>query len=214
VLKLVATLVLLYLRESAPQGDWRVVLVFARRSLDVPLPTALRSLGADERLQRVYLEELRLEEDAALGLSLARLVVEEEQSFVEQARRLVERTREQLPQGEERRRALELIETTIVYKLQYSREEIRAMFTMDELEQTRYIQDLKAEVRREAEREAGLAARLSLVLRQLTKQVGALEPEVSERISSLTDARLDALAEALLDFDCAVDLYNWLDSRS
>jgi predicted transposase/invertase (TIGR01784 family) len=208
------TEVLLYLRESAPQGDWRVVLVFARRSLDVPLPAALRSLGADARVQRVYLEELSLPEDAPLGLSLARLVVEDEETFPQQARRLIERTREQMPEGEGRRRALEFIEIMIVYKLQYSPEEIRAMFTMDELEQTPYMQGRKAEIRREAEREAERRKALSLVLRLLTRQVGALEAEVVERISQIPDARLDELAEALLDFEAAADLQQWLDSQA
>ncbi|BAC88300.1 DUF2887 domain-containing protein [Gloeobacter violaceus] len=199
------TELLLYLRGSAPQGDWRAVLIFAGRNLDVDVPTALLDLAGGPRFERVYLDELAVAEDGPLGLSLVGLVVEDVRTFPGRARQLLERTREQLPPGEARRRALEFIETIIVYKLRYGPEEIRAMFTLDELEQTPYVQGIKAE--------AGHEARLSLVLRQLHRRVGALEPGVVERIGGLADGQIDALAEALLEFRCAADLQSWLDSR-
>ncbi|UFP94765.1 DUF2887 domain-containing protein [Gloeobacter morelensis] len=203
------TELLLYMRGSAPEGDWRAVLIFAGRHLDVEVPATLSGWAADVRFGRVYLDELVVEEDSPLGLSLVRLVVEQERTFPARARRLLERTRERLPAGEARQRALELIETIIVYKLRYGPEALRAMFTLDELENTPYVQGLKAQARREAGREA----RLSLVLRQLDRRVGVLEPGMIERIGRLPDERLDALAEALLDFGSAADLQSWLDSQ-
>lgn len=144
-----------------------------------------------------------------MGLSLVGLVVEEERTLPGRAGRLLERACRQLPAGETRRQVLELIETIIVYKLRYGPEELRAMFTLDELENTPYVQGLKAEARHKAEREKAL----SLILRQLARQVGALAPEVSEHIDKLSDSQLDALAEALLGFGSAADLQSWLDRQ-
>jgi predicted transposase/invertase (TIGR01784 family) len=186
---------LLYMRQGAPQGDWRAVIVFAHRTLDVRVPPALSTLAADGRFQRVYLNELVIDENASLGLSLMRLVVEQEGIFPERARRLLERAREQFPVGEARRQALEFIETIIVYKLQYSLKEIRAMFSLNELKQTSYVQGLiaeaKAEARREAERET--------LLRLLHEKFGALPEALTQRIAAVQDEQqLAQLSVAVL----------------
>jgi hypothetical protein len=41
--------------------------------------------------------------------------------------------------------------------------------------------------------------------------VGAIAPEVISRIQSLSLAQIDALAEALLDFEQLADLHIWLE---
>lgn len=186
------TEVLLYLRESAPQGDWRAVLIFPGPAQDTEVPAALSSLAADERFVRVYLDEVAFEEDSPLGVSLVGLVVEEIGTFPGRATRLIKRTREQLPAGEVRRRALEFIETIIVYKLQYGPEEVRAMFTMDELEQTPYVQGLMAEARREAKRET--------LLQLLHQKFGSLDSELVQRITAVQDEhQLSQLAITVLN---------------
>jgi Domain of unknown function (DUF4351) len=50
----------------------------------------------------------------------------------------------------------------------------------------------------------------SLVLRQLTKQVGELPAEVRDRIDQLAIAQVEALGEALLEFTTLADLEGWL----
>ena len=50
-----------------------------------------------------------------------------------------------------------------------------------------------------------------LVLRQLRKRFGSLEPETEARMGELSAERLDQLAEALLDFHSLSDLTAWLD---
>jgi hypothetical protein len=52
---------------------------------------------------------------------------------------------------------------------------------------------------------------LALIMRQLTRKIGTVEPEWQERISGLSLAQLEDLAEALLDFSNADDLLAWLD---
>lgn len=100
--------------------------------------------------------------------------------------------REQLPPGETRRRVLEFIEPIIVYKLQYGPQGVRAMFTMDELEQTPYVQGLMAEARREVRRET--------LLQLLHEKFGPLGDELVQRIAAIQDEQqLSQLAITVLN---------------
>jgi flagellar biosynthesis/type III secretory pathway protein FliH len=55
---------------------------------------------------------------------------------------------------------------------------------------------------------------VSMVLRLLTRRLGAVEPSLQERIQRLSLAQLEDLGEALLDFDSAGDLAAWLDGQT
>ncbi|MBD2125105.1 DUF4351 domain-containing protein [Microcoleus sp. ZQ-A2] len=52
---------------------------------------------------------------------------------------------------------------------------------------------------------------LSLVLRQLARRVGEMEPELQEQIQALAIAQIEDLGEALLDFSTKADLEAWLE---
>jgi predicted transposase YdaD len=83
-----------------------------------------------------------------------------------------------------------------------SRDEVDMMFGT-ELQQTRVYKDAKAEGRTEEGQ--------SLVLKQLTRKLGSISPEVRSRVNSLTIDRLESLGEDLLDFTQISDLLAWLD---
>jgi Domain of unknown function (DUF4351) len=57
----------------------------------------------------------------------------------------------------------------------------------------------------------GLKLEQELVLRVITRKVGAVPQELRSRIELLSVDRLEALAEALIDFDSLQDLQNWLE---
>ncbi len=54
----------------------------------------------------------------------------------------------------------------------------------------------------------------SLILRQLTRRIGELSPEMRSQIQALSLPQLEALGEALLDFTKPEDLDEWMDSLS
>ena len=54
---------------------------------------------------------------------------------------------------------------------------------------------------------------LSLVMRQLTRQFGEINPQLQERLRGLSLEQLEELGEALLDFTTATDLALWLDKH-
>lgn len=55
---------------------------------------------------------------------------------------------------------------------------------------------------------------LQLILRQLTRRFGAIEPEMQQQIRTLSITQLEELAEALLDFSSQTDLVNYLGNIS
>ena len=59
-------------------------------------------------------------------------------------------------------------------------------------------------------REGRTAGEKSLVLKQLTRKLGTLSPEVTTKVSALSIERLESLGEALLDFTSIADLESWL----
>jgi predicted transposase YdaD len=52
----------------------------------------------------------------------------------------------------------------------------------------------------------------SLILRLLTRKVGAIPDHEIDRLTTLSLAQLEALGEALLDFGSIEDVTAWLDS--
>ena len=55
---------------------------------------------------------------------------------------------------------------------------------------------------------------LELILRQLKRRFGVIEPEVKQQVESLSLTDLEGLAESLLDFSRQNDLVNYLASLS
>jgi predicted transposase YdaD len=70
-----------------------------------------------------------------------------------------------------------------------------------ELEQTRVYQ------------EAQINGEQRLVLKQLTRKLGTITPEMRSRLSSLTIDRVESLGEALLHFTSMSDLEAWLNQN-
>lgn len=52
-----------------------------------------------------------------------------------------------------------------------------------------------------------------LIMRQLTRRICSITPEIQMRIQSLSIAQLEDLGEALLDFSQPTDLTTWLNSH-
>ena len=99
------------------------------------------------------------------------------------------------------------------------------MFTTNDLKQTRFYQDVFEEGREEGieqGREEGLRRAVAeslqreraLLVKQLTRKLGELSPEVIESVEGLVFEELDILAEKLFDFEQVGDLEIWLQELS
>jgi predicted transposase YdaD len=93
--------------------------------------------------------------------------------------------------------------------LRFKKELIQGLFRERIMRESVIYQDILQEGREEGRQEGETA----LVLRQLTRRIGALASEVQERIRGLSIAQLEDLAEALLDFSQPSDLMNWLEGH-
>ena len=140
------TEVFLYLGQYKPNNDWRAVAVFATRNLDPGVPMQYRGILMSQQVQFVYLDELRETANPSLSLGIVQLVVENEQSAASFINQLIQQVQQEIEDDIYRQKVLELIETILVYKFtNLSRQELEAMFGLDELKQTRYFREVAEE---------------------------------------------------------------------
>ena len=145
----------LYLRQYQPPPPWRVVVIYPRRSVEKILTSDFQDLLNSPRVTRIYLDELEETENSPLGLSLGKLIISEEEETPEKARKLLQRTQEQLQASNLKRDIIDLIESIMVYKFpQKSRQEVAQMLGVEDLKQTRFYQEVFAEGKEEGKLEA------------------------------------------------------------
>ncbi len=76
------------------------------------------------------------------------------------------------------------------------------------------IQRGRVEGRLEGRLEGRQQEAISMILRLLTRRLGAVDLLLQDRIQRLSLTQLEDLGEALLDFDRAADLAAWLDGQT
>jgi predicted transposase/invertase (TIGR01784 family) len=109
--------------------------------------------------------------------------------------------------------------TSVLAGLVLDRNQVKRVLRRDIMRESVIYQDILAEgeVIGEAKGleqglQQGLQQERSLVVRQLTKKLGNLTPKIQSRVNSLAIERVEALGEALLDFNALADLERFLDS--
>ena len=211
--------IFLYLRLYAPTKAWRAVVLFPRRSLEPTEVEAYRVLLESSQVTRLYLNELGDAAEQSLGVGIIKLVVETKKRTPVRVRQLVDKARSELTDEAQQRVVLDLIETIVLYKLPLiSRQELARMFSLSDLKRTRYYQEvreeLQQEVRQEVREEVRQQEALELIRRLLLRRIGAVNPQLQERIEQLSVNQLEDLAEALLDFSNEANLAAWLHENS
>lgn len=138
--------IFLYFGQYKPiNTEWFAIVIFDRRSNDVKIPARYREI-AEQRLQRIYLDEIAQEEQFDIGIGILKLVVEPEKGAGELARNLISRSKQEVVDRQNQKQLQELIKTIIIYKFpKLSYEEIETMLNLQEIKQTRVYQDAKAE---------------------------------------------------------------------
>lgn len=112
--------------------------------------------------------------------------------------------------GEDMRRLLRILDQILRLNA-HMQTEVRVRMRQIEQEETNmqtFMSDIEATAYAEGEAEG----QLRLVLRLLTRKLGALPEANLARITPLLSAQLTALGEALLDFSQPNDLEAWLDA--
>ncbi|WP_448574368.1 DUF4351 domain-containing protein, partial [Trichothermofontia sp.] len=100
--------------------------------------------------------------------------------------------------------------TIIAYKFtSLSRQEVEAMLGI-QLADTRIYREAKEEGRQEGLQQGLQQGEAALVVRLLQRRLGRLEADLVAQIQALSVTQLEALGEALLEFDQRADLLDWL----
>lgn len=187
-------------RRRSSLANWRAVAIYPSRSIEQSDTSLFEELLASGRITPIYLDELGDRAELPTGLGLMVLTTLEGDAAVARARQTIQESR-LLPEG---RAILDLVSTIMVYKFgNLTRDEVNAMLGI-ELEQTRVYQDAKAEGKAEEGR--------SLVLKLLTRKLGrSIDLDLQSRVNSLTIEQIEALGEALLDFQAVDELVTWLN---
>jgi predicted transposase/invertase (TIGR01784 family) len=198
--------IFLYLRQHPEQRWWRAVALYPERRTDTGQTRGFEELLAG-RVTRVYLDELvaALPESPALGL--IQLLLAEPDRAILKAREMLA---VQIPSWPDMHA---WVETVLIYKLpRLTREEIRKMVHLIDvdLKDTGFYRSVFAEGADFGRQEGRLQGEADLLLRQLRRRVGGLNAEQEAMIRRLSEDRLHALGEALLDFSGPEDFARWL----
>ncbi len=179
--------IFLYLKQYKPKQNWYAVAIFARESLDTGRLRQYGEFFDSGRLKRIYLDKLPERSSSSLGLGMVKLVVEAEEKVGEKARELMERTRTQVADTDTQEKILELIDKILVYKFpKLSRQELEAMFGLDDLKQTRYFQDVMEE--------GGLKKARKYILSVLETRFANVPSDIGKILNSINDSSfLDSL---------------------
>ncbi|NEQ38720.1 MAG: Rpn family recombination-promoting nuclease/putative transposase [Okeania sp. SIO3I5] len=145
-----------YLRDNDPELRWRAMIIFKSRSFE---PTekqreSVQPLLDSPLVKRIYLNELKVSETTPLGVQIVQLVVARKKQFLERVTVLIDRVKQQFTEENYRLQLLNLLSVIVLEKLpQMSRQELEAMFGIDDLKKTRFAQELMAESKIEAKLE-------------------------------------------------------------
>ncbi|MCT7949065.1 Rpn family recombination-promoting nuclease/putative transposase [Ancylothrix sp. C2] len=162
------TEIFLYIGQKKATQDWRAIAIYAQRSIEPEIPRPYQWLiTASPHVYRVYLDELGDSAYQSVGLGLIKLIVEAQENAIEKARQLYETVQARIEDQASQRRVLQLIETILITKLPLTREEVEAMFSLDELKNTRYFQQVAEEYRREGLQQGVQQGKLESVPRLL-----------------------------------------------
>jgi predicted transposase/invertase (TIGR01784 family) len=182
--------------------DWFGVFIFASRSIEPENVYIHRSMLNGPQIQRIYLDELGDPSEQPIGIRLMQLTLTSPKQAPEQARELIRQANQEDTGSLSKNEIIDMICTIAVYKFsKLSREEVEAMLGLS-LEETRVYQDASVE--------GAFKGEQALILRQLTRRIGKLTPEMLQQVQSLPLVQLESLGEALLDFTSVVDVERWL----
>jgi len=144
------TEIFFYLGQYKIEQDWKGIVIWAKRSLEIPPSKSYNALFVQNQIEIIYLDEIAQREPTSIGLGIIGLIVAKEETAVEKVQGLAETTRTTITDNSLQRDVIELIERVIIYKFpHYSSKELEAMFGLAEWKQTQFYKDVKAEGKEE-----------------------------------------------------------------
>jgi predicted transposase/invertase (TIGR01784 family) len=184
------TEIFLYLSKTPLKNDWRGVVIYPNRRIETSNIERYREILNSGRIERIYLDELGNLDHKTIGIDTIELIVSPQNQAIASTQQLINRIRNGGSEPQKQQNLLQLIETILIYKLpQINRQELETMFSLDELKQTRYFQDVLDEGRQEGRQEGKLDA-VPLML-----QLGATPEQIAKALNLPIDRILEIQQE-------------------
>jgi predicted transposase/invertase (TIGR01784 family) len=217
--------IFLHLNQFRPSNKWQAVAIFAKRNCEPEIVDHVQEMITSNRIIRVYLEDWLNQEANSLTIAIIQLILAPENKAPELARQINTKVQQE-PDSDLQEQVVKFIETVLVYKFpKLSRQDIEAMFTYNDLKNTRVYQEAKEEGLQLGKQEGlqlgkqeglqlgeqrGLQRQVAMLLKMLTRKFGKLSPRTKNRITKLSVTQLENLAEVIFDLQTVADLNTWL----
>ena len=197
-----------WLQQQPEIDKWRVVVICPQRGLNFGRPVAVAEF-IQERVRWIELLPAAADPTAVPLLQALALLVQPEEQIPASAAAI----RARVAGTAEEKEMADVIAAILVTRFNgRSIQEICAMggITLEEFSQTVAYREIFGQGRQEGRQEGREEGELDLALRLLRHRCGQLSAEQQALIRALSLSQLEALADALLDFQGADDLNAWL----
>ncbi len=173
--------IFLYFGQYKPvNSDWYVIVIFDCRNNDVTIPQRYREI-ANQRLSRIYLDEIENSEQTSIGNGILKLVVEPEKEAKQLAKNLISRTKNALEDIETQKQVIKLIETIVIYKFpQLTIKEIEIMLNLPQIKETKVYQEALQEGLERGLEQGKLEQKMAMI--PLLQELGLSIEQIAERL--------------------------------
>ena len=188
----------IYLKQYQPPHPWQLVVIYPNRQTERESNIHFQEMLALPQITRIYIDELSTSETASLPIKVLKLVIEPDNTAEKFAIDLARQAETEISNTTARKNFINLLETIIVYKLpQKSREEVAAMFSLTDLKQTRFYQDVFAEGQAEAKQREKAAILRMFGLGLATEQIAIfLDLPITEVAATIAEAQKEQAEQA------------------
>jgi predicted transposase/invertase (TIGR01784 family) len=159
-----------YLEDNDPGQDWLAVAVFPSRSVEPKVLAPYDALLESRHVRQIYLDTYPMPAQPPLGLAILQLLSAPLQQVRDMVARLMRRARRGPAGADIGVKTIQLVEELLVRRFpKLGREEIRAMFELEDLRKTRVWQEAEEEGREKGRQEGREKGREELVQKWLAK---------------------------------------------
>jgi predicted transposase/invertase (TIGR01784 family) len=131
-----------FLEENDPAQDWTAVAIFESRRTEPTQLGPYEALLDSRHVVRIYLDEFKMPADPSLGLGVLQLVSAPEPEVKRLVRRLVHMAEKEVADSDLAAKVIELVEGLLLRRFaQLNREEIRVMFQLHDLRESKVWQE-------------------------------------------------------------------------
>ncbi|GFE68360.1 Rpn family recombination-promoting nuclease/putative transposase [Chroococcus sp. FPU101] len=164
------TEIFLYLGTYQINRPWRAIVIWAKASLNYELPIPYQDFVLNQRLDRIYLNELAKSDRQSVGISILKFIASSQSKAPEQFPLLLEQVEQEIIEVPQKKEVIELIEKIIIYKFpKKSRKELERMFNLTDWKKTQFYREVKQEGKLET---IPLLLRLGLTAEQISTELG------------------------------------------